>query len=154
MALVYAKLIKNREENFKMENYIINNVVKANNTGELIKYLNKFTGKSKKVKSLPNDVQQVVFNSGNVVVYLTNGNKGVAQLGEHDVYDPYIGFIIAYYKSKNGRNFELKKTLESCVMSATRKGYKQAILKNYDDEKTGYTIGGIVSPEALKLIRY
>jgi hypothetical protein len=85
------------------------------------------------VNSLPKDVEKVVINGTTVVVYLQDGSKGKANCDYMDAFDPYVGFVLAYYKAKNGKNFALKGVLKSCIDSAQRKGYKQAILKNYDN---------------------
>ena len=87
----------------------------------------------KRVDSLPEDVDKVVIKDTTVIVYLFNGNKGKSSCDYMDVFDPYVGFVLAYYKAKNAKNFELKRVLKSCIDSARRKGYKQAILKNYDN---------------------
>ena len=88
-----------------------------------------------KNNSLPNDVKSVIINNNNVVVSLKNGKKGVAVKSSEDNFDPFVGFCIAYYKAKNTRVFNLKKSLGNCINSAKKKGYKQSILKNYNDFK-------------------
>jgi hypothetical protein len=89
-------------------------------------------GKIQRVDALPVDVDRVIINGTTVIVYLRDGNKGKANCDYMDTFDPYVGFVLAYYKSKNGKNFELKNVFKSCVESAQKKGYRQAILKNYD----------------------
>jgi hypothetical protein len=88
-----------------------------------------------RVDSLPADVQNVMVNGTTVIVTLTDGIKGVAKCGYMDEFDPYVGFVLAYHKCKNGKNGSLKKVLEGCIKSADKKGYKLAILKNYDEQK-------------------
>jgi hypothetical protein len=85
-----------------------------------------------RVDSLPSDVDHVVINGTTVIVYLCDGNKGKANCDYMDAFDPYVGFVLAYYKAKNNKNFALKSVFKSCIDAAQRKGYKQAILKNYD----------------------
>jgi hypothetical protein len=97
------------------------------------------------VDYLPADVEKVIMNGYAVVVYLMNGNKGVSQCDDVDTYDPYVGFCIAYYRAKYGKNYELKNTLKSCIESAKRKGYKIAVLKNHDKER--------LSNEAVKKLQ-
>jgi hypothetical protein len=100
------------------------------------KYFSVSEADEHKVDSLPSDVEKVIINGATVVVYLRDKSKGNANCAYMDVFDPYVGFVLAYYKAKNNKNFALKKVLKSCVDSAQRKGYKQAILKNYDDSKS------------------
>lgn len=85
-----------------------------------------------RVGALPSDVKSVVINNTTVIVYLCDGRKGKANCGYMDTFDPYVGFVLAYHRCKHNKNFELKNVLKSCIDSAQRKGYKQAILKNYD----------------------
>ena len=49
----------------------------------------------------------------------------------NDDFDEYTGFCIAYYKAKNIKSYDLKLALAKCCENASKKGYKQAILKNY-----------------------
>lgn len=88
--------------------------------------------KEQRVDSLPVDVKNVIINGKTVIVTLLNDSKGVSKCGFGDTFDPYVGFVLAYYKAKKDRNGSLKKVLDSCISSAKRKGYKQAILKNYE----------------------
>ena len=86
----------------------------------------------KKNDFLPSDVQDVIINDNTVVVNLKDGRKGVSKCSNEDTFDTYSGFVNAYYRAKNDHIFDLKKVLNNCVKSANKKGYKQAILKNYD----------------------
>lgn len=88
---------------------------------------------NQRVDSLPTDVDRVIINGTTVIVYLRDGSKGKAHCDYMDTFDPYVGFVLAYHKCKNGKNGSLKNVLDSCIKSAKRKGYKQAILKNYDN---------------------
>lgn len=80
---------------------------------------------------LPLDVEKVIFHEKNTTVFLTDGRKGTSYAIESDEFDEFTGFVIAYYKAKNKKVFALKEVLRNCVESAKKKGYKQAILKNY-----------------------
>jgi hypothetical protein len=84
---------------------------------------------------LPSDVKDVIINDNSVIVNLTNGKKGVSTQSPEDHFDPFVGFCIAYYKAKNIKVFRLKEALDGCDSAARKKGYKQAILKNYDEDK-------------------
>lgn len=84
-----------------------------------------------RVNCLPSDVDKVIINDKKVIVNLTDGRKGIASLSNEDEMDTYTGFAIAYYKAKNSKSFELKQILDGCVKSAKKKGYEQAILRNY-----------------------
>jgi hypothetical protein len=106
--------------------------VSKENVKEFKRQMNSIFYGKKKVDSLPSDVKEVIINDTTVIVELIGGAKGVAKCGHMDLFDPYVGFCIAYYKAKNGKNFELKTRLESCIESANKKGYKTAILKNHD----------------------
>ena len=81
---------------------------------------------------LPKDVREVIINNNSVVVVLEDGRKGISKCSEEDTFDTYCGFVNAYYRAKNDYVYDLKKVLNNCVKSANKKGYKQAILKNYD----------------------
>lgn len=78
---------------------------------------------------LPPDVKNVYVHNKSVVVELFNGHKGVSTVAENDVFDPFVGFCISYFKAKNKGSFDLKKALDNCVENAKKKGYDQAILK-------------------------
>ena len=106
--------------------------VSEKNIKEFKRQMNSIFYGKKKVDSLPSDVKEVIINDTIVVVELIGGAKGVAKCGHMDLFDPYVGFCIAYYKAKYGKNFELKERLQSCIDSANKKGYKTAILKNHD----------------------
>jgi hypothetical protein len=84
-----------------------------------------------RISELPSDVKQVIFNNKNTVVILNNGIKGVAKCSPADEFDPYVGFVLAYYKAKNKKNHKLHEIFDSCITTANKKGYAQAILKNY-----------------------
>ncbi len=84
-----------------------------------------------RVNCLPSDVDKVIINDKKIIVNLTDGRKGIASLSGEDEMDAYTGFTIAYYKAKNAKSFELKQILDGCVKSAKKKGYEQAILRNY-----------------------
>jgi len=109
-----------------------NTMVSTGNVQEFNRQMSSIFYSKKKVDSLPSDVKEVIINDTIVVVELIGGAKGVAKCGHMDLFDPYVGFCIAYYKAKYGKNFELKMRLESCIESANKKGYKTAILKNHD----------------------
>lgn len=94
-----------------------------------------FDANPQRVDSLPPDVDRVVIRDTMVIVYLRDGSRGKANCDYMDTFDPYVGFVMAYYKAKNGKNFELKNVLKSCIENAKRKDYKQAVLKNYDNKK-------------------
>jgi len=79
---------------------------------------------------LPYDVDKVYIQDKSVTVLLKNGKKGNSTCFENDVFDPYVGFVIAYYKAKQSKNFRLKQALKGCVANAKKKGYAQAILLN------------------------
>jgi uncharacterized protein YkvS len=79
---------------------------------------------------MPEDVKKVYFNENNVTVELKDGRKGTAVCQTVDNFDPYPGFCMAYYKSKNSKNFKLKKAFEACIENAKKKGYKTAIFVN------------------------
>lgn len=81
---------------------------------------------------LPNDVDKVVIKGNTVAVKLTDGKTGTAKCDTQDEFSTFTGFTLAYYKAKNKKCFDLKSALDNCVKSAARKGYKQAILRNYD----------------------
>lgn len=102
---------------------LLDSIINSNLTFNFAPYVNH---ESK--NNLPYDVKKVIMRDGKVVVVLRNGSKGVSNCSYNDEYDPYVGFCIAYYKAKNNKNFELKKTLKGCVENAKKKGYKQAIL--------------------------
>jgi hypothetical protein len=80
---------------------------------------------------LPSNVKSVVMHDGITIVNFKDGSKGIAKQNSKDVYDPYLGFVIAYYKGQHNKSFDLKLALEGCLENAKKKGYKQAILKNY-----------------------
>ena len=87
--------------------------------------------KSIKHNFLPSDVQDVIINNNTVIVNLKDGRKGISKCSKEDIFDTYSGFVNAYYRAKHDHIFDLKKVLDNCVKSANKKGYKQAILKNY-----------------------
>lgn len=87
--------------------------------------------KSIKHNFLPSDVQDVIINNNTVIVNLKDGRKGISKCSKEDIFDTYSGFVNAYYRAKNDHIFDLKNVLNNCVKSANKKGYKQAILKNY-----------------------
>ncbi|MFW5891378.1 MAG: hypothetical protein ACOCUI_04085 [bacterium] len=97
-------------------------------------WFEKYLIHNDKKKLMPVDVEKVYIHNENVTVELVNGKKGTATHHEPDVFDPYIGFCIAYYKAHNSGNFKLKKALNNCIKSADKKGYKTAILKNKSNE--------------------
>ena len=88
---------------------------------------------SPRIDCLPKDVEHVIINDKAVVVTLTDGRRGVAKCQENDEFDPYVGFVLAYYKSKNNKNYKLKETLERFINNTNKKGYKQTVMKNFDD---------------------
>ncbi len=94
---------------------------------------NTLSTKKQRVDCLPKDVDNVMINGTTVIVTLTDKRKGVAKCQKNDEFDVMIGFKNAYYNAHNDGVGKLKKVLEGCIESAKRKGYKQAILKNYDD---------------------
>jgi hypothetical protein len=85
-----------------------------------------------KVNSLPEDVDKVVIKGRKIVVILLNGQKGIVNCQYGDDFDVLFGFTLAYYKAKYGKCFDLRRVLNSCIDSAKRKGYEQAILKNHE----------------------
>ncbi|CAB1251563.1 protein of unknown function [Ruminococcaceae bacterium BL-6] len=98
----------------------------------IISYKGINTAVNKKPKNdfLPSDVKNVIIHDKSVIVNLNDGRKGISKLDDKDTFDEFTGFVIAYYKAKHTKTFELKKVLKGCVKSANKKGYKQAILKN------------------------
>lgn len=88
-----------------------------------------------RVDCLPKDVDNVIVNGTTVIVTLTDKCKGIAKCQKNDEFDVMTGFKNAYYNAHNDGVGKLKKVLEGCVESAKRKGYGQAILKNYDADK-------------------
>lgn len=95
-----------------------------------VELYNTFTSKPR-ITELPSDVKQVIFNEKNTVVMLNNGKKGVAKCSPADEFDPYIGYCIALNKARNKKTHNLHEIFNSCIASAQKKGYAQAILKNY-----------------------
>lgn len=93
----------------------------------------KYDNRKQRVDCLPKDVDNVMVNGTTVIVTLTDKRKGIAKCMGGDYFDVMNGFKNAYYNAHNDGVGKLKKVLEGCVESAKRKGYKQAILKNYDD---------------------
>lgn len=85
---------------------------------------------------LPYNVKEVIMDMDNdaVIVNLWDGKKGISKVNhsEDALFDAYIGFCIAYYKSMNPKSFDLKQVLENCMLYAIDKGYNKAVLKNYD----------------------
>jgi hypothetical protein len=79
---------------------------------------------------LPSDVKKLIIHKRNVTVVLTNGDKATSKCSRKDTFDPYVGFCIAYYKCKHDGNHKFKKALDTCIASAKRKGYAQAIWNN------------------------
>ncbi|MFA5423153.1 MAG: hypothetical protein WC374_04790 [Phycisphaerae bacterium] len=79
---------------------------------------------------MPKDVKRVIMNGRSLVVELTDGKKGVAHCDGKDLYDPYVGFCIAYFNAHNGGKHRLKKALTVCIDRAHKKSYKNAILNN------------------------
>lgn len=114
-----------------------NEFIKANNYSCGVKELDAALESLRKVMNgqrvncLPSDVDKVIINDKKIIVNLTDGRKGIASLSGEDEMDTYTGFTIAYYKAKNAKSFELKQILDGCVKSAKKKGYEQAILRNY-----------------------
>lgn len=106
--------------------------VSKENLGSFMREMSSVFYGKQKVNSLPSDVKEVIINDTTVIVELTDGTKGIAKCGCMDTFDPYVGFCIAYYKTKNNKNFELKTKLQSCIENANKRGYKVAILKNHD----------------------
>lgn len=94
--------------------------------------LNTKENNMKDQNPLPRDVKQVFIREKDraVTVELTNGTKGTSICSKYDTFDPYVGYTIAYDKAKNAGRYQLKKSLDSCVKSAAKKGYKVAIMQN------------------------
>ena len=113
--------------------FVNNDNIYISNTKELDKALDNLRKivNGQRVDCLPSDVDKVIINDKKVIVNLTDGRKGIASLSGEDEMDTYTGFTIAYYKAKNAKSFELKQILDGCVKSAKKKGYEQAILRNY-----------------------
>jgi len=118
-----------------MNNIAVASFSANNSLSDLIKTINHITNTKSKNDFLPPDVKEIIVNTDSVIVKLFNGKTGVSIVDELDILDPYVGFCIAYYKAHNTKSFRLKEALTGCVNAALRKGYKQAILKNYDEVK-------------------
>jgi hypothetical protein len=65
-------------------------------------------------------VRKVIFNGKTTIVYLTTGEKGVANCGEHDEFDPVVGIAMAYLAAESqGSKRELKQATDYMYRKGT-----------------------------------
>lgn len=105
---------------------------KMNTCMDEMKYLAKLhkNTETKKNTLLAEDVDNVIFNGNATIVTLNDGRKGISKCDNHDEFDPYNGYVIAYYKAKHDKNFELKKMFNGCIEYSKKKGYKQTVVRS------------------------
>jgi hypothetical protein len=62
-------------------------------------------------------VDRVIVNNKAVIVFLTNGDKGVAVCDENDYFDPMVGFSVAYAIAvgTKGNKTQFKKNLKKVL---------------------------------------
>lgn len=78
-------------------------------------------------------VRKVIFNGKTTIVYLTTGEKGVANCGEHDEFDPVVGIAMAYLAAESqGSKRELKQ--------ATDYLYKKGTFENKKSEYMSFHV--------------
>ena len=75
-------------------------------------------------------VRKVIFNGKTTIVYLTTGEKGVANCGEYDEFDPVVGIAMAYLAAESQGS---KKGLKQ----ATDYLYKKGAFKTDEDFRGG-----------------
>ena len=62
-------------------------------------------------------VDRAIVNDKAVIVFLTNGDKGVAVCDENDYFDPMVGFSVAYAMAvgTKGNKTQFKKNLKKVL---------------------------------------
>lgn len=86
----------------------------------------------KKVKVFEN-IEEVTFNKPDTIVIFKDGSKIVTKCSENDIYDPFVGYLIALAKYVLPKKYNLVKLLENMY-------YPDIYFTNYYHNNIAYTI--------------
>lgn len=86
----------------------------------------------KKVKVFEN-IEEVTFNKPDTIVIFKDGSKIVTKCSESDIYDPFVGYLVALVKYVLPKKYNLVKMLED-------EHYQDFYFTGYYHNNVGYTV--------------